>query len=115
MTYVIEGAIIGAIIGLILLIGSYLVFKTMRIEEFITNCIENVFEDITRDEKLQKNLYTIGALIGNGAKSGFGLQKRAGKMSMTDLIVQSIAGKFLGGANTGTETVKSEESVFKVE
>jgi hypothetical protein len=102
----------GAITGLIVLIGAYYVVKTGKIEEIVMDSVENLLSDVGNNESLQKSIYTIGALIGNGVKSGVGLQKRGGKMSLTDLIVQSVAGRFL---NQGTETVKSTEDAFKVD
>jgi len=47
-----------------------------------------------RTEEASKLIFSIGALIGNGAKSGFGLNQKSGKMKWQDLAMQ-IAGGFL--------------------
>jgi len=96
----------GAIAGLIVVIGLYLTLRSNILDDKMTITFENILEDIQNEEKIQKNLYVIGALIGNGLKSGIGIQKKGGKMSLTDIIVQAIAGKFLG---TDTESPIKKE------
>lgn len=103
----------GAIAGIIVVAGIYLTLRSHKLEEIVTNSIENLLEDVGNNESLQKNLYTVGALIGNGVKSGVGLQKRGGKMSITDLVIQALAGKFLG-ENEATESVKSNIGTSEV-
>lgn len=112
---IVEAATTGIIAGLLILIGFYIALRSGKLEEILVNTINICLEDFTNDEKLQKSLYTVGVLIGNGVKAGVGLQKRGGKMSLTDLIVQSVAGKFLNQSTIGSETVKSTSDAFKVD
>jgi len=71
--------------------------KTSHIfEDIITNGIINVINDAQNDESLQKNIYTIGAIIGNGISNGTGLKSsaRGGKLSLNNLIAE-IAGNWI--------------------
>jgi len=51
--------------------------------------------DFLHTEEGAKMFYGIGALIGNGAKAGFGLTKKSGKFRWEDLLMQ-IAGQYIG-------------------
>jgi len=42
----------------------------------------------------QKAIYSIGAIIGNGAKAGFGISTRGGKFKLENLVSE-IAGKWI--------------------
>jgi len=60
------------------------------LEDIITNGIINVINDAQNDETLQKNIYTIGAIIGNGVANGSGMKGSAkgGKLSLNNLIAE---------------------------
>lgn len=72
-------------------------------------------------EKGQKALYTIGALVAQGAKDSMPFISKGGKFKMTDLIAQIAGGaakKFLGidftgqgGEPTQTQSLKGEKSI----
>lgn len=77
--------------------------------------IENTKYDIKEEVKTwlnsevgQKALFTVGAIIGNGAKSGFGISAKSGKFKWQDLLGQ-IAGNYIqntfGGGTQGVQNV----------
>jgi len=78
-----------------LITALYVVYVKAKeyVEDFKFTVIEEV-KSYVQTEEFAKLLYQVGGLIGNGAKSGFGLQKRGGKMGLQDLIM-GIAGNYL--------------------
>lgn len=76
---------------------SYWLLKTHKIEDVIAVSIESIIEDIAKNTELQKNLYQMGALIGNGAKTGIGLSTRGGKLKIEDIVLTAIEGYFRKG------------------
>ena len=66
-------------------------------EDTITNGIINAINEAQNDENLQKNLYTVGALLGNGIAQGSGLKNSAkggGKLSLNNVIAE-IASSYI--------------------
>lgn len=64
---------------------------------FFEGILENIILDLSTDEELQKSLYYIGGMIGNGAKTGMGLQPtRGGKFKLTDFLLE-MAGEYMKG------------------
>ena len=105
------------------IIGWYLK-KEHVFEDIITNGIINVINDAQNDEGLQKNLYTVGALLGNGIAQGSGMKntvRGGGKFNLNNLIAE-IASNFIQKAqNTpqnnpipqqiqNTETLNTEKT-----
>jgi hypothetical protein len=66
------------------------------LEDMITNGIINVINEAQTNEILQKNIYTLGALVGNGIASGSGMKNtvKGGKMNLNNLIAE-IAGNWI--------------------
>jgi len=96
MFEILMNASISAVITtLSLVIGYYVLSK--KAEKLIeTNKIQLKIEaeNWLNSEKGQKALYSIGALIGNGARTGIGLQTKTGKFKFQDLLGQ-IAGNYI--------------------
>jgi len=92
MIELVIGSLLGGIFTSIGL--GVLVFYLLRTAKFNV-IIEDFLSELAVNEGLQKNLYTLGALVGNGAASGAGLQKRSGKFGWNDIIMQ-IAANYLG-------------------
>jgi hypothetical protein len=74
----------------------YWTLKSNKISDIITVSIENVIRDVSEDVELQKKLYQLGGIMGNGVKAGVGLTSRGGKFKLDDLIM-GLASRFLGG------------------
>lgn len=96
MFEILLNASISAIITtLSLVIGYYVLSK--KAEKMIETqkiLIKNDVGKWLNSETGQKALYSIGALIGNGARTGIGLQTKTGKFKLQDLIGQ-IAGQYI--------------------
>lgn len=74
---------------LTLLLGSivtYIIAKKMTSSDRILNITYDVLDETTQNVEMQKKVYTLGILLGNGIKSGIGLQKGRGKFKMEDLV-----------------------------
>lgn len=70
------------------------IVKTHVLENKVHQIISDFLDEVTTNTELQKRVYIIGALVGNGIKSGIGF-KSSGKMKLEDIIINAIAGKFL--------------------
>lgn len=58
--------------------------------ETIQNIVDSLLEYLTKTEEGQKNLLMIGGLIGNGVKTGVGIQRQSGKGGFNGLIYDLI-------------------------
>lgn len=101
--------LLGAIICLVIAILVYWLAKSNKISDIITISIENVIRDVSEDVELQKKLYQLGGIMGNGVKSGLGLQTRGGKFKIEDLLM-GLASKFLGGNQE--QPINSEKTLL---
>jgi len=99
--------VIGSISGLFgiisMILGIIIIKKTVKnmifdvADELINEQIDIRKADVEKwinSETGQKAFYSVGALIGNGAKAGIGLNTRGGKFKIEDIIAQ-IAGSFI--------------------
>lgn len=90
--YICLTGVIGTVCGIL---GTAFMAKRFTSDENIMNKLEMILTNVTQDEKLQRSIYSVGILLGNGIATGTGL-KGGGKMKFTDLIFQGI-GQFLQG------------------
>jgi len=49
-----------------------------------------ILDGITQDTEMQKKVYLLGVLLGNGIKTGIGLKGGSGKFKMTDLLGMAL-------------------------
>lgn len=92
-----EALLSAVITGLSFIIGYILVSK--KADSLIKNTkkeLKGEAEAWLNSEKGQKALYTIGVLVGNGVKGGFGIKKGKGKFKFEDIIGQ-IASRWIEG------------------
>lgn len=80
------------ILGLSMGGAAYVLLKRY-IDTLVSDLQEYPFQ-LVQSEDGQKLFYSVGALIGNGAKGGFGLTKGSGKFKIEDLVM-GIAGNFI--------------------
>lgn len=85
----------------------YVVAKQMINEQ--KEKLKDEFLDYLHSEEGSKLIYSIGALIGNGAKAGIGIQSRGGKMTLQDLIM-GIAANFIQGKMQGPTSTQNSGS-----
>jgi hypothetical protein len=69
-------------------------------DDAIMNKLAMILENVTKDEGLQKHVYSIGVLLGSGIAKGTGIQG-GGKFKFTDIIGQGIAAWFGGKLSPG--------------
>lgn len=92
MSVLVATAVIGIVSGFIgVTLGA--IFMLNRLKNDLPNIIIENIEELTPElPKLMSNeafrqfVYSIGLLIGNGAKSGVGLTTKGGKFKLEDLI-----------------------------
>lgn len=75
---------------------AYAIGKKLTSTNRILEISDVLIDEITQNSEMQKKLYLIGVLIGNGVKAGVGLPKGKGKFKLDDLIGNAIAQMFLG-------------------
>ncbi|RLI42937.1 hypothetical protein DRO69_09830 [Candidatus Bathyarchaeota archaeon] len=68
------------------------IYTIRKVNGFEQNLEENLI-DILENQEVQKRLYMLGGIIGNGFKQGMGLDAlKPKKMKMEDILMQLIAG-----------------------
>jgi hypothetical protein len=84
--------------GLIGAVSTYVILKKMVQPMDI---VEEILEEVTQNTEMQKKIYFLGGILGNGLKAGIGLNKIGGKFKWEDMAGQLLGGwlqkTFLGG------------------
>jgi len=75
---------------------TYAILRKVTSDDAILDKIDLITDEVMKNEEMQKKVYSIGALIGSGIASGAGLQKKGGKFSLQDLVMQ-VAGQWIQG------------------
>lgn len=68
---------------------------------------DSALDYLVNTEEGQKNLYTVGALIGNGVKTGVGLQKQGGARGFNGLLAEIVSGFFSARQQGISESTQS--------
>lgn len=100
----IEILLSGAISGIIGVLGTYVIVK--KIKNDIIFDIQDQISDIPKlinDENFQKFLYMAGGMIGKGARSGIGMDK---KMNMKDLAL-NLVGNWIQNTQQSHQTERN--------
>jgi len=90
---------------------TYVIIKKMTNIDRILDISDTLLNELTQNVEMQKKVYILGVLLGNGVKSGIGLSKGKGKFKLDDLIGMAIS-HFLGGDKEVAEQ-PSFDNVFK--
>jgi len=72
-------------------IGYWYLKKSHYLEETIQDIAFSIIEEAQTNEIIQKQIYTIGALLGTGIANGSGLNKSlkgGGKLSLNNIIAE---------------------------
>lgn len=76
--------------------GIYVIYHLKAIQ-FFEGIAENLINDLSTDEELQKNLYQLGGIVGQGVKAGIGINlpvaNRGGKFKMQDFLLELIGNR----------------------
>jgi hypothetical protein len=86
--------VLGLFIGF--LIPTYTLWRLKK-DAFFEQIIENVINDLSNDKELQENLYNIGGIIGQGAKTGIGINfptQKSGRFNLQNFLLE-MAGQFI--------------------
>lgn len=105
------------------LLSAFMVYymlskKAEKTIEFYTNKLKNDVEKWLNSETGVKALYSLGALIGNGAKDSIGIGTKGGKFKFSDLLTQigiNWASKNLPGLNLASPGDLPQELNIKTE
>lgn len=102
-----EAALNGVIASICLLVGLYIMLKTGLFSSEMDKLINNFLVKAQNDTELQKRLFAIGGIIGQGIKTGAGINAKGGKFKIENLLGE-VAGKwieqtFLGGSGQQQE------------
>jgi hypothetical protein len=101
-----EMAISAAITGLTVFMSGYVMFKIGK------NSIKNEIFDFLSSEEGAKLFYSIGVVVAQGAKQGFGITTKGGKFKFQDMLGQAVGGflnNILGKAFGGQEQPQQQE------
>ena len=94
-------------------ISAYLIIKRFVNNDKIIEIFDDLTDEMVNNEEFQKKIFVIGALLGNGIKSGLGLNPRRGKFKFEDLISMAIASFFQKSmGQSSTETSNLYEKFF---
>jgi hypothetical protein len=81
----------------------------------IIDKIDEITTEITSNPELQKKLYLVGAILGNGIRSGVGIQNKGGKFKWQDLIGSVLQQYFLKQTgNVGETEPKGEINLSQI-
>ena len=83
--------------------------KRFGSDENIMNKLEMILQNVSSDEGLQKQIYSVGVLFGSGIAKGTGIQG-GGKFKFTDIIGQGIAG-WVQGMMGGKAQQQTEQNM----
>lgn len=90
-------SVLGAIGSLTVSISALVYVKRSLSTDKIIEKFDELLSEISSNTDMQKKLYVVGGVLGQGIKAGIGLQgKASGKFGMNDIIGALLA-RFLGG------------------
>lgn len=111
-----ESILIGAITVAMGGLVTYAIAKRLTRIEYILEISDVLLDELTQNAEMQKKVYVLGVLLGNGIKVGIGLQKGKGKFKLDDLIGMGIA-HFFGNIFKGKENEEQmspiDQNLFK--
>ena len=85
-----ETAIFLVIGWVIPVISGYVLFKTGCLNAKIQEIVYESVSEVAENEDLQKKVYVIGALLGNGIKHGIGMNVKGGKFKISDIVSEGV-------------------------
>jgi len=83
------------IVVLSLLLSGYIAIwyikKQIKLEDITLNVVDILLNSVNTDENVQKGVYTLGAIIGNGIANGSGMKQtvgKGGKFSLNNFLAE---------------------------
>ena len=80
--------------------SMYVIAKTLTKPEKLMDTFDYFLNELTQNVEMQKKVYVLGILLGQGIASGAGLKGKGGKFKLDDIVGQGIGmfiEKMLGG------------------
>jgi len=99
-------------------VGAYVIAKKMFNNGKILELVDVLTTEVMTNTELQKRIYSIGTLLGQGIAQGTGLKSSGGKLKFQDIIMQGASmflqnfGKTQGQTTTATETGVNVPDLF---
>jgi hypothetical protein len=98
---------IGVLAFVSTLLSGYVLYYLVKKDGFLNEIIEesafNLVKEAQTNENFQKDLYTIGGLIGSGAKGGLGITNKSGRFKWQDIAAE-LAAKWIENGITGSSS-----------
>jgi len=69
---------------------AYVIIKKNVSDDAIIDKVDMLLTEISTNPEMQKKVYTLGILLGNGIKNGVGIAGKGGKFKFEDIIGQGI-------------------------
>jgi hypothetical protein len=70
---------------------TYVVAKRMINTDKILEIFDEILTTVKEDTETQKKVFALGVLLGQGIKTGVGLNPKTGKFKFEDLLTQGAA------------------------
>jgi hypothetical protein len=61
---------------------------------FFEDLVEEILKNLANDEEMQKNLFIVGGMLGNGLKGGMGLPSTKSRTNLKGIIMD-LVGQFI--------------------
>lgn len=90
----IENLVYGVIGSLIGSLATYVIARKLLSFDRMMDFFDEATHELTTDVEMQKKLYLVGGILGQGIKSGIGMGTKRGKFKIEDIIAEG-AGMFL--------------------
>lgn len=107
-----ESILISAVTVAIGGLMTYTIIKKTVNINYILEVSDVLLDELTQNTEMQKKMYLLGVLLGNGIKTGIGLTKGRGKFKMEDLIGMGM--EYFFNRNKPQQTPTVEENPFKL-
>ena len=103
-------------------LGTYIMLKnTLKsnaVMDLTEDILVNFLDKVQSDAEIQKRIYILGGILGQGIKSGVGLSGKTGKFKFEDLVGSLIGGflqnnKLFGGQGSPGSSITSTDTELK--
>lgn len=86
---------------------TYVIIKKTVNINYILEISDVLLDEFTQNTEMQKKVYILGVLLGNGVRQGIGINKGKGKFKFEDLVGVAI-GHIFGGKQRTQENLVSD-------
>lgn len=104
------------VLCLVVSIGFYKTYayaKSIVNTDTVLDIADEMLQELTQNVEMQKKVYFLGVILGNGIKKGIGIGGKGGKFKFEDLIGQALQG-FLTNFMGGNQQPQAEKTIQEV-